>query len=313
MRLGLRLLPLLALLLTALAARPARVDIENAEIYEGPGRSFKLLEKLPKGTALAVSNVPSEGFFKVRTPSGIVGWISADSLLLADPDKPEQVVVGEVNTGTPGPSPGQPFRGPARKYMRLRALGGLNLFSVSEVNSLFSFDGMKNGIHYGGEIVLLFQSDLSILLRVEQVVKNVVATDTQTSKTFQLDLNSTPAMLGIELDVNKEGRLTTQFAVMAGLALHTNLTSTALNITEPNTTELEDHAFTGLAKVNLNWQFTKTVGIFGEAGYRLLKTKSVYPGRAGNGSDIFAVSGAFVPLAFDLSGMVVGGGIVINL
>ena len=66
----------------AWAAQPARVEIDGAKLSEGPGKSTRTLEKLHKGQALAVSNYPTQGYYKARTAEGNVGWVPVDSLQL---------------------------------------------------------------------------------------------------------------------------------------------------------------------------------------------------------------------------------------
>ena len=66
----------------AWAAQPARVDVDGVTLTEGPMKTSRTLAKLHKGQALAVSNYPTQGFYKARTSEGTVGWVSGDSLEL---------------------------------------------------------------------------------------------------------------------------------------------------------------------------------------------------------------------------------------
>ncbi len=297
----------------AWAARPGRVDVEGAEVYEGPGSSFKVVDKLPKGTPLAVSNVATEGFFKVRTPSGAVGFMSAEVL-----------VMNETPAGAP-PADTGPFseipsttvaarEAPTRKYVRFRFLGGLNFFSVGDVNTLFNFDELKLGFHGGMEFNLLLKSDIALVVRFERIFKTVVATDSVSRKSFQLDLNSTPVTTGVELLLSKDKKFFTQFVILGGLGIQTGLTSTALNEGAPNLTGYLDHAFTAMAKINGNWTLNKTWFFFGELGYRVLKTRTMAsPGVAGAGQEAFKANNVFVPIALDLSGPFAGFGLAVSL
>lgn len=65
------------------SAQLGRVDVEDAPVLETPTSDAKVLEKLKKGVALAASDIPTQGYYKVRTPSGIVGWVSSDILIFA--------------------------------------------------------------------------------------------------------------------------------------------------------------------------------------------------------------------------------------
>jgi hypothetical protein len=65
------------------AARGAVVDVEGLEMRRGPGQKYGLIQRLSRGMHLVVSNYPTEGFYKVRTLKGEVGFVQADSLILA--------------------------------------------------------------------------------------------------------------------------------------------------------------------------------------------------------------------------------------
>jgi uncharacterized protein YgiM (DUF1202 family) len=90
----------------ALAARGATVDVEGVELREGPGRKFRVVGRVPKGTPVAASNYPTEGFYKVRTSRNEVGWVPADSLILrktasveeAAPPSPEEEAEAETSS-----------------------------------------------------------------------------------------------------------------------------------------------------------------------------------------------------------------------
>ena len=197
---------------SAEAARIGTVDIEGTEMYDGPGRGFRLIDKLPKGVQVATSNLPTEGFFKVRTSSGIVGWVSAESLILSDsgagmdmpPPLPQQGLPPPMPGDGPAPQPMMPgpastapdFRSQKQKnFVRVRLLGGVTFFNAQELNDRLNFDALNTGAHFGGEIGFMFTSDLAMIVRVEHLFKNLVAEDAPTNKTFQFDLTSFPVMV----------------------------------------------------------------------------------------------------------------------
>lgn len=66
----------------AFAARFATVDDDEATIQKGPGRKFGSEGTVKRGTRIHASNYPTEGYYKIRTPSGVIGWVKADSLSL---------------------------------------------------------------------------------------------------------------------------------------------------------------------------------------------------------------------------------------
>lgn len=68
---------------SAHAARLAHVIVDEAEIREFPQKKAKSIGTLKKGEEVAVSNLPTEGFYKVRTKSGDLGWISGNDVFVA--------------------------------------------------------------------------------------------------------------------------------------------------------------------------------------------------------------------------------------
>lgn len=65
------------------SAQTARVDTPETMVYSIPNeKDARVVKVLSKGAPLAVSNVPTEGYFKVRTSDGTVGWVKATDLLL---------------------------------------------------------------------------------------------------------------------------------------------------------------------------------------------------------------------------------------
>lgn len=72
---------------SAFAARTAVVDVDQTELLRGPQKSSEVLQYLKKGQHVTASNYPTEGYFKVRTVDGTLGWVKANTLELgAMPD-----------------------------------------------------------------------------------------------------------------------------------------------------------------------------------------------------------------------------------
>ena len=63
------------------AAQTAKVLVDNANVLEKPQPDSAVVGTVPKDTSIAVSNAPTNGFFKSRIPSGTIGWISGNDIL----------------------------------------------------------------------------------------------------------------------------------------------------------------------------------------------------------------------------------------
>jgi len=66
----------------AMAARAGTVDVELAELRQFPDKISVVLATLHKGTRLVASNIPTLGFHRVRLRNSLVGWVSAEALVL---------------------------------------------------------------------------------------------------------------------------------------------------------------------------------------------------------------------------------------
>jgi hypothetical protein len=299
----------------AFAARLGTIENDATELHESAAVKSRVIDKLAKGTQLAVSNQTIEGFYKVRTSAGVVGFVVADSLILQAnpsdaPPTPESVAMPAVPGGTPKATSSResPNSFGERKHMRAKLLGGYNFFSVGDVNTLFGASVLQFGYSVGAEFDFVFTPALAMVIRVERLSKGVVARDLKSLETFNMELSSLPLMAGVEYTITSTPRLSTHATLLGGLALQTGLQSTDLNQLTPNVTEFSSSTFTVVLKADATYSFNKTWSAFAEAGYRYLKAPQTIPATSVNGSTIFkdAATQAFVPISLDLSGPFIG-------
>ena len=81
--------------LSAIAAQPARVDEAGTPLYETLGKNKQVVQQLPRGAPVAASNYPTNGYYKVRTSDGKVGWIHADHLVFKQSPKDDDIALWE--------------------------------------------------------------------------------------------------------------------------------------------------------------------------------------------------------------------------
>ena len=79
----------------SLQRSPAGERLSEILVYEEPSHFSKVIERLPIATALEASNFPTQGFHKVRTPSGTLGWVEAQLLNLESPPTLEELKVSQ--------------------------------------------------------------------------------------------------------------------------------------------------------------------------------------------------------------------------
>jgi len=308
---------------SAHAAQAVRVNVDLAEVFSGPGNSYEVVGKIPKGTALTASNSPTDGFYKVRTPSGQIAWIAEDSLAIgaappasttnAEPSVKEPQ--SSQNTTSPSP-PMSPLKKSSKKSQskfRVRGFGGLDLFNLKDVNSRVGFEEFKSGYAVGGQVGYAVTPSVYIGLRVEKIFLSVSAVDADISKnTFQFGVSSMPIMGGAEFAVLKNADFSLDLGAFGGLANSTQFTSQSTTPTAGVTTTYTASPVTLLAKADFNFHFSKMFGVFFEAGYRMLKTDALNATVLRTGSTVTLVNGVEAPLILNLNGPFFGLGVIVS-
>ncbi len=73
----------------AQAAHLGKIIVDEADVREFPQEKAKAIATLKKDEEIAVSNLPTEGFYKVRLKSGELGWISGNDIYVDRPGATE--------------------------------------------------------------------------------------------------------------------------------------------------------------------------------------------------------------------------------
>lgn len=195
------------------------------------------------------------------------------------------------------------------KIFYLRMFGGGDFFVPTDLNDSFSFNELNFGYYGGGEFGVMLGKRLSLLARSEIILKDVVARETTTDRAYAMTIRSYPVMAGMEYMFIKDFPVKFSAAIYVGAAINTSFAAEALSLPAPNRVALSSTPFTTYAKLNV----IKTVGrwfsIFGEVGYRHLKTDAMETSNNANGGEVFRISGVYRSRTIDLSGMVLGAGL----
>lgn len=69
----------------AQAAKFALIERKEVEVLEGPDKKFRVLKKLYEGDRILASNYPVQGFHKIRTKLGFIGWVPAEAIAFEKP------------------------------------------------------------------------------------------------------------------------------------------------------------------------------------------------------------------------------------
>jgi hypothetical protein len=308
------------------AARNATVDGKNIQLYASPDKSSQVLGTLDDGEALQVSNYPTQGFYKVRTASGDIGWVLAAAINTDDESLPApESSALDIPVPKPAPSP-KPTPAPAldertvdaqdlregpvpvRNPYEIKAYVGIQKVSLSDVNNLLGTTVVNTMPYFGAQFGLPLSGSLNLLFRVDHLTASATAVGDSFS------LSSTPLMLGFEYAFYRRKTFFMQASVLTGVALANTLDATASSQPTPNLTELSATSFTEMLKIDAGYDLSRVFSIYAEAGYRFLKSESVGPSIVGNGSSVFQnSSGSYVPVPVDFSGPFIGIGLDVHL
>ncbi len=290
---------------SAEAAKFARVDLDKIEVRAGPGENFPVLIELLKSSAVTASNVPIEGYYKVRTSEGLVGFVPADSLLFVDPNKPSLPgtpdVIGEL---TPQKKDASSKR---HRWFMVRLLGGYGFFAPGEVNGLIASTtaALQNGYHFGGELGVRFNERFAAIARLEGLMQQAYAVETG-GNTYHWTLVSWPVMVGGEFTLWSNRWFSIPLSVLGGMGPGTSFTSTALQSAGSNQTIYAGLAYGFLAKIGAAVSPVPWLQLGIEGGYRFLRTPSMAPSLIGSGGEVLQVNGQYESISIDLSGPFVG-------
>lgn len=292
------------------AAQPARVEVDQAQIYASPSLQGEVLAEIKRGDRVAAANLPIAGYYKVRTTEGIVGWVSAEVLVLERGGRSGESLAAQ--------RAGYSFMDedllhPRKKRVRFRLLGGADMFTLTEISNQLGFGTLSNGMYYGGEFQVRLSHYLLLLIRLENVKKSLNAQDDATNRDYQIDVSSLPISAGLGIEFALGESLSFQMNGLAGVGVSTEFKSTSLDESTPNETVLSSQPFTWIAQVSLNYHLSETIIFLLEAGYRSLLTSKLTPTQSVNGSELFKTSGSFVPLPINLSGTFFGAGLAFYL
>jgi hypothetical protein len=179
--------------------------------------------------------------------------------------------------------------------------GGGDFIQFSEMNRLIGSDALKSTLYVGGELGIPLNDSLQLLLRFEDLTRS-----TSTSL-YDLSVSSLPLSTGLDVRVTHSGALEGHISLLVGYAFKTQFSATARQQASPNLTEFSTGAFNEMLKFDLRIPLGSRCSLYGEAGYRFLKTASIGPETVGNGGTVFQAGG--IPTSLDLSGPFVGGGL----
>ncbi len=260
------------------AARGGLIEKDQVNVFEMPNQTSRILGQVKKGEGIVVSNLPTNDFYKVRTMSGLVGWIFNNQMVL-DPVP----TASEIEKGLDG------ARGSGSRH----SLGHVYHFHLGSFFSFPFFYGLQwlqnvsnlniradAGGVVGGELGIFLFSRMSVLVRVESFFESMLVTDNTTARTFKIELKSFPLSLGVRLQLIRLSSVVLNLSVLGGMGYKTSLSSSDVTIPEQfsvngNLVTITSNPFSALATMDVEWKLSRYFSLLAEGGYRYLRTLPV--------------------------------------
>lgn len=278
----------------AFAAQSGNIIVNEARVFQYPRSDSAILQKLPRDTTLTVSNQPTEGFFKVRTPNGQLGWVSGQDILVAG-----------AASNLPPPPPMSPVKKRHEEVVdpenddgsgsnrNLRLLLGWGLTNLTYGGLKDTFEGvalMNYGTSFQVEVQKRMSHILSWAVRLEYLSTNSGDKVLDTSRTQTISNSMLPLQIGFMFNPINARKIRFGIGAYGGVALAAGTTVTQRN-TSTNvevSTKYNSTDPVGTLAAQLTWMISKNFGIFFDGAYRYQKT-ALFPASTALGVEGFAI------------------------
>lgn len=253
---------------TAQAAQNAKVIVDSASVYDKPQADGIVIGTVTKDTTIAVSNTPTNGFYKSRIPGGAIGWISGN-----------EIVTGAGATGGEAPPPAETVAETPQKkkkksaptvsdHSRILVSGGLQILNntgfpagISNLNSKMGFGGtfemqfkLSDQFYWGGRVEYFTSSST-------QTVSSTV--------NQELSFRTIPLMAGLMYVPMSKQDFRLGFGLYAGVSLLTSLTVTQSSTAETNAVTYSSSDLCFLGNVQGSYALSSSISLLGDVGYRI--------------------------------------------
>jgi hypothetical protein len=276
----------------AQAAQVAQVIVTSANVYLYPQSGSKVISKLPRGESLAISNLPTEGFYKVRLASGDMGWVSGNDIL-SNAGSGTEAAIPIASEGDLSESPKAESRmrtrRPTRRKLRedaeeavdpnddsfrFMAGYGAQFPSLGGLSGAFTNTSSLNpGKHFGFEVQFRMSHTVYWSIRVESISasssSSLSATNTQA-----LSIKEIPIQFGLVWSPITQRRFRLGLgAYLGGVpSAKASVTQTDSSTLIAKTVEYSTVEAVATAAVQMSFGLGDRIGVYLEAAYRYDQT-----------------------------------------
>jgi hypothetical protein len=186
---------------------------------------------------------------------------------------------------------------------------------LKEQNELHEVTELKNGTGFGAEFLIRIGRTVWLVLHLEKISKSLEIQEAS-GNAYATTTSSLPVMVGGDVDLAQGPAWRLGFTGLVGLGLSTRYSQQATSMAAPNITEYDGSPVTLMGRFDGELMFSPTFGAGAYLGYRVLNAPKVAPAVAGRtypDDPLRDASGASSMLSVNLSGMILGAGLVLRL
>ncbi len=239
------------------AAQSGRVVVEDAAVYEFPQKSAKVIARLKKDSVHAVSNLKTEGFYKIRISGGETGWISGNDLLAGEGTLPSDT----------GPGPEARING--RRRLSDDLIDG-ERFQGASYRVQLGF-----GKAYSFEIQRKLAFPLSIAFRAELRGSKTGELDLGGGTTQTFEHSAIPLQLGLLYFPIHTQRWRIGIGGYGGITAVSFTEVVRTTTSQTNSVKYSAMDLVGTGVIQVAYGLGRAFGIFGEFGYQYQVTSDL--------------------------------------
>jgi hypothetical protein len=230
----------------AQAAQTGKVIVPSAKIYVYPQSTSRVVANLKQDQSVTISNVPTEGFFKIRAPNGEMGWISGNDVLAGNGASPAIPSASNTQINRRKALPHRPIREDAKSdHEGFRALIGYGIASLSYggLTSSYSQVSLPSAKLLGFELQFKITNEVYWALRLETLSATTGDTTLNSTTTQNVTIKEIPVEVGVMWSPISSRKLRLGFggylgAVPSASATITQTSGGQVNSVQYSTTEI---------------------------------------------------------------------------
>lgn len=256
----------------AWAAQNGRVVVEDAPVYEFPQKSSKVILRLKKDSVHAVSNLKTEGYYKIRLQGGETGWVSGNDLLAGGGALPSDTGPGpeaRVNGKRPlsdAMIDGERFLGAT---YRVQLGFGLSNLAYGGLSDNFSGTSSLNfGKVYSFEVQRRLSFPLSLAFRAELRGSKTGELDLGGGTTQTYEHSAIPLQVGLIYFPIHTQRWRIGVGGYGGITAVSYTEVVQTTTSQSSSVKFSSMDVLGTGVVQVAYGLGKAFGIFGEFGYQ---------------------------------------------